>query len=305
MEKPIVLDSTKFPPGYGDFALQSCDGVVCYFPRHLLAYMSEFFRDMFDLPNSDKGATAPVPLTESSQIVELLLEHMDPKIDTSYIDPDTIVGLLEAARKYQVPSITQWYERQAQVKAHTLSSTYDNCIPPRTLISTQPLLVLHCALQFNLPILGQLALKEFAECDINLIQSPKEALPLQVYLHGMDLRKQKIDFLRGLVKELANLKRIPKIYKNQRYSMSESSRKVCATCATSRALWIFNLESCIQRNPSWKSFSAAYETCERGCAFCDTIPWPDYYRDSLSSWEPKALNLEKIIPDWPFQLSCM
>ncbi|KIM31520.1 hypothetical protein M408DRAFT_327706, partial [Serendipita vermifera MAFF 305830] len=168
-----ITNSTMFPPDYGDFALQCSDGVVCHFPRYLLGYMSGFFRDMFELPRGDDAGpqtVAPLQLTEPSKTIELLLEHMDPKSQRPEIDPDTIVKLLEAAQKYQVPTVFQWYEKQSRVKNIVdyakLSPEYATGKPP--FLVTHPLSALYCAMRFDLPLSGQLALKE-----------------IQAYLHAM------------------------------------------------------------------------------------------------------------------------
>lgn len=148
MEQATPKDSTNFPPGYGDFALQSSDGVICHFPRYLLAYISGFFKDLFDLPNSDSGPT-PLLLTEPSQMVELLLSHMDTKIRVQSINPNTIVDLLEAARKYQVPTIGEWFEAEIKHKRVPLAGD----VSVTNLLLDNPLLTLHCAWRFNLQLL--------------------------------------------------------------------------------------------------------------------------------------------------------
>jgi hypothetical protein len=103
MEETVTRDSTIFPPGYGDFALESSDGLICHFPRHLLAYMSETFRDMSSLPagqgqvgHSNESQT-PLKVAEPGQILELFLQNIDLKQPTPPIDQSTIVPLLEMA----------------------------------------------------------------------------------------------------------------------------------------------------------------------------------------------------------------
>ena len=104
MPKSTPKVSERFPEEYGDFALQSSDEVVCYFPRHFLSHASPVFRDMFNVNNySDQQKPAPqsVQLTESSITVELFLTHLDPNALTPHIDPETIAGLMVMAHKYQ------------------------------------------------------------------------------------------------------------------------------------------------------------------------------------------------------------
>jgi len=98
MPKSTLKVSERFTEEYGDFALQSSDKVVCYFPRHILSHVSPVFRDMF---NQGIPASQFVQLTEPSIMVELFLAHLDPNALTPHIDPETIAGLMVMAHKYQ------------------------------------------------------------------------------------------------------------------------------------------------------------------------------------------------------------
>jgi len=99
MGESTTRHSMLFPPGYSDFALRSSDGLICYLSRHTLKYMSDMFRDMFSLPvpQGKEAQSTQLKLTESGQILELFLKHIDPKQQNLRIDPPTIVALLEAA----------------------------------------------------------------------------------------------------------------------------------------------------------------------------------------------------------------
>ncbi|KIM31522.1 hypothetical protein M408DRAFT_327708 [Serendipita vermifera MAFF 305830] len=183
-----VTHSTIFPPGYGDFALQCSDGVVCHFPRYLLGYLSGFFKDMFELPNSNESvqSTNSLVLTEPSKTIELLLQYMDPKIGTAVIEQDTTVDLLEAARKYQVPTVTTRFQEELLLKrAYVLSQNRGSSLPVEN-----PLLIFYCALRFDLPDVGRLALKILAHCDMALLESSNPSIELRHYLYVMNLRKK-------------------------------------------------------------------------------------------------------------------
>jgi BTB/POZ domain len=210
MDPPTTQDSAKFSPGYGDFALQCSDGVICHFPRYLLAYMSGFFRDMFSLPEGAEAqspnSSEPLKVTETGEIIELLLQHIDPKIRNPDMDPNTIVSLLEAARKYQVAVVTEWFEEEIKLK-RVIVFVDDVSTQAQTepLLVTNPLLVLYCAVRFDLPRPGQLALRELTHCNESLLQSTDHDLPLHVYLHGMDLRNKRVEFFTTFITELAAL----------------------------------------------------------------------------------------------------
>ncbi|PVG00430.1 hypothetical protein CPB86DRAFT_729615 [Serendipita vermifera] len=109
-------DSERFPKTYGDFAIQSSDAVICYFPRHLLMYMSPVFKDMIEITTYSKPPIprdgSPVKVTEPCTILEEFLSHLDPKCINHTINQETIQGVLEASRKYQVPEIIRWFEAE-------------------------------------------------------------------------------------------------------------------------------------------------------------------------------------------------
>lgn len=302
MDKPnTVKDSTKFPPGYGDFALQCSDGVVCHFPRYLLGYLSGFFKGMFELPQSNGNvqSTNPLPLTEPSETIELLLQHMDPKMTALKLEKGTIVDLLEVARKYQVPTVTTWIQEEIQVKkVYVLSQNHGS-----SLLLKSPLLILYCALRFDLPNLGRLALKILARCDTAFLKSSNPAIELRHYLYVMSLRKRRIELFTSFVRELTVLKprEIPQPFHPYVITKLDASRVVCATCASARASWAFALQCAVNQEPSWDSFLRAYETNvgTSTCLNCKTTSWADYYREFLNRWKPEANRIEKELPEWP------
>ncbi|KIM31521.1 hypothetical protein M408DRAFT_327707 [Serendipita vermifera MAFF 305830] len=296
MDKPnTAKDSTKFPPGYGDFALQCSDGIVCHFPRHLLGYMSGFFKDMFELPESmgDVQSTDPLRLTEPSETIELLLQYMDPKIKTPKFEQSTIVDLLEVARKYQVPTVTTWFREEILLTKTNLLFR----IRGFSLLLDSPLLILYCALRFDLPDVGQLALKILACCDITLLESSNLNIDLRHYLHIMSLRKNRIELLTSFVKELTEVKQSSLGF----LFAPDASRIICETCAAVRASWVFNLRDAIDREPSLNSFLSAYDKHggSNTCSKCKTSSWADYYREYIDRWRPKANHIEGILPEWP------
>jgi hypothetical protein len=310
MGESTAQDSTKFPPGYGDFALHCSDDVICHFPRYLLGYMSGFFKGMFELPDisgtNEQSRTTPEPLrlTETSVVIELLLQHIDPRTQHQEINPDNIVDLLEAARKYQVPTITESYENEVQLK-RTL--VYTASIPDQhvslasqPLLVTNPLLVLYCALRFDLPRSGQLALKEFTQCNAGVLEFTTHPISLQAYLHGMSLRRERIELFRGFIAKLTKLKEVRGHRYNEIITNIDLDTKTCAKCTSARASWIFTLEAAVRQTPTWASFVTAYEASGKTCTRCATSSWADYYRQLLKDWEVKAKEMERELPAWPY-----
>jgi hypothetical protein len=199
MDQPVLQNSTKFPPGYGDFALQSNDNVVCYFPRYLLEYMSPVFKDMFSLPEPNtshpmgKSPTPPpLKLTENSAVIEALLEHIDPKSKRGLpIKPDVILELLEAAQKYQISTITKWFV--GHVGLPQIDDSSETPVFLESFTVTHPQLTLTCALRFDFPSIGKTALRELAGCPASIIQLESEDLPSRVYKYQCQLREVRIE----------------------------------------------------------------------------------------------------------------
>ena len=110
--------SSKFPEGYGDFAIKSGDGVICYFQKQLLSLTSIVFNDIFTISDasqgeSSDGASRQVDVVEN---VESFPTLIDPRLSNPPIDRDTIHDLLQMADKYQTSSILQWFEQEALVE---------------------------------------------------------------------------------------------------------------------------------------------------------------------------------------------
>jgi hypothetical protein len=307
MAESTFRDSTKFPAGYGDFGLHCSDDVLCHFPRYLLGYMSGFFKGMFELPDingkNEQSRTAPEPLrlTETSAVIELLLQHMDPRTQHHEINPDSIVDLLEAAQKYQVPTIPEWYENEVQLrKTLVYTTSIPDPLAPQPSLVTNPLLILYCALRFNLPRSGQLALKEFTQCNAEVLEFTTNQLSLQAYLHGMSLRRERIELFRGFIARLTKLKEVRGHRYNGIITTTDLDTKTCAKCTSARASWIFALEAAVRQRPTWASFVTAYEASGRACTRCATSSWADYYGGLLKDWEVKAKEMEREIPEWPY-----
>ena len=305
MDKSTTTDSTKFSPGYGDFALLCSDGVICHFPRYLLGHMSGLFKDMFDLPNSSAQSASPLALTEPSGTIELLLQHIDPKTPVPDIDTSNIIDLLEVAQKYQVPTINAWFENEIQLKKELRHRAMQSNRPVvNPLLQVNPLLVLYCALRFNLPTSGRLALAEFARCKSSLLASTNYPVPIHAYLHGARLREERVVHFRGIVAQLTRRQMVgthsEEIYGAFDFFTIPDARKTCSDCADRRAIWAFEVESTILKEPNWASFLASYEKNTGACTSCKTGSWNEYYRSLLAWWETKTRALEINLPEWLF-----
>ena len=292
MDQSTPRDSTKFPPGYGDFTLQCSDNVICHFPRHLLEYMSPVFKDMFSLDaetidcgSTTKPSNPPLKLTESSAVIEALLEHIDPKSKRVLpIHPDIILGLLDAARKYQIATVIEWFSEQGWLRQAEITS--GEVAGPFT--STHPAVALECAVQFDLPHIGKLALRELASAPSSKIQLGSTDLSSRVYKHQCHLREARVKMYRGYISQISTAF-------NSKYSVA----RPCSQCLNHLCIWVLTMERAVVDSPGWQSFLEAYETGKL-CGRCKLTPWPNGFREYLKTWEKEAKKVEDELPEWPF-----
>ena len=296
MDQSATQHSTKFPPEYGDFALHCSDGVVCHFPRHLLAYMSPVFEDMFSLakeptdPDSTNESFPPsLKLQESSIIIEALLEHVDPKSKRSLpIDPDVILKLLEAARKYQVSTVTEWFIEQAGLPRVGGSPVDMEILDPFT--STNPQLALECAMRFEFPLIGRLALRQLVASPVSTTLLQNDDLSLCVYKHICQLREDRIERYRGYLSQLSKgVKEV--LYENGQF---------CGRCAGAIGEWFLCMERAVVDKPKWESFLDAFKSL-KACGYnrCYREPLSQRLEHYINKWKDKAIELEEELPGWP------
>jgi hypothetical protein len=295
MDQSTLRDSTKYPPGYGDFALQCTDNIVCYFPRHLLEYMSPVFKDMFSLAaeaidshhSGTQSSQPPLKLTESSAIIEALLEHIDPKSKRVLpMYPDIILGLLDAAQKYQISTITEWFTEQAGLQQ--INAPGGLISKPFT--SLHPNLALECALRFDFPFIGQLALRELAGTSSSTIKLENRDLASRVYNHTCQLRDVRMQRYRRYISQLS-----------LQFKASGHMSKPCTNCISLACQWILNMERAIVDSPRWDSFTTAYESAiECDLKQCYVSVWSSQLRQSTIGWSEEAKKAEDELPEWPF-----
>jgi hypothetical protein len=72
-EAEAVMFSNHFPPGYGDFNIQSSDRVVFSFPSGVLSHASPVFKDMFAFGDpSTRNNQTPLVVTEDVVIILII-----------------------------------------------------------------------------------------------------------------------------------------------------------------------------------------------------------------------------------------
>ncbi|PVG00429.1 hypothetical protein CPB86DRAFT_755104 [Serendipita vermifera] len=303
-------ESERFPRTYGDLGMQCHDGVTCYFPKHLLTYMSPVFKDMIEISSpdapSDPNSDHSLRLTETSTVLEAFLEHLDPNTVTLTIDEQTIEGILEASRKYQVDKVMRWFE----VEVISLRSAPPDPAAATSLLTTNPLLVLHLADVYGLTQTAKQACRFLAGCQGSLLKKGDINLRLVVYLHVRKLRETRVTRYEGYLDQLAKRRRK---YSKERYrelrdeNGPDFGRNVyedgvinpCLGCIAERASWVLGIRKAIAKSPNWNTFQTAYQTRSAFCPTCK-VSWSDYFGRYVEDWEKDSGIKEKELPDWPF-----
>jgi hypothetical protein len=274
MSESTLEVSKKFPEGYGDFALQSSDDIVCYFPRHILSHVSPVFQDMFNVNNhSDQRNATPqsVPLTELSSTVELFLIHLDPNALAPHIDPKTIEELMVMAHKYQTNVIIRWFEQEVFVQR----AANNDQKAQGSFLSTHPALTLSLASRLDLTRTRDLAMAERLGCSSDLVADGINTLPNATYRAIIRHRKLRIQRYEKWIDLLA---------------IGGDPREVPITCirCSSKATWILRMSRSVQNSPSWSSFSKAY--------YGDGKCYGLWAASLLSGWAAVARKEESVLP---------
>jgi hypothetical protein len=256
--------------------------------------MSPVFKDMFsiaaeaiDCDSRTQSSQPPLKLTESSAVMEALLEHIDPKSKRNLkIDPDNIFELLEAARKYQISTITEWFREEAVLRQRDVSS--GKSVLSDSFQSMHPDLALQCAIRFAFPMIGRRVLRQLAGSKPQLKSTDMQSA---VYLYHFKLWETHVQRYQSYISTLLEDMRGRK-----------SNQDTCGSCRNFLSGWFLDMERAIMVNPRWHTFSLAYEskvTCHlHSCG--SPSSWPNHYRDLWDVWKKEAMKLENELPQWPF-----
>lgn len=295
--------AASFPEGYGDFALLSSDKVVFHISKFLLGYASPVFSDMFDLGTSSiveneerpssvlepqnldvmetpKQSPQQVSLEEPALILDQMLKHIDPKHSIEPLNEITIGGLLEAARKYQLATIMEWFKSESM----KYCEYPDNPIPGKSLMSRNPLLVLALANEYDMSSLAQQATCAIIGGEAALLQKDVN-MPLKLYRHVSGLRDARIQWYLSLIGTIAN----------KRHRGKPVQPTICLTCSATRSGWVHQLTETIFAAPTWKRFHAEVTSplrrCRPGCG-----EWQAQVEEDMMVWLHEAAVKEPMPP---------
>ena len=270
--------STRFPEDYGDCALESSDGVIFHFPRCLLRHSSIFFKNKLDVHPSSPEPIQHIVLEESSEILELLLIHMDPTMKTERVTEDILEPLLSVSLRYGV----------SHIKRGLMEGVLTGRVDPRTgeeisaLIYSNPFSILRLAHRYDLADMGRQALREILRWSEDDLGEEIETLPKEFRIYIRRVRKERTAEYQQRLGRLLKMRSAP--------------RSQCSNCSKSRIELFVSLERVAHERPCWSAFSEVVETegywsCKE-CRNESSLGCPD-------NWEKERTEVEQVLPEWP------
>ncbi|PVF96024.1 hypothetical protein CPB86DRAFT_551388 [Serendipita vermifera] len=255
--------SNQFPPDYGDFGIESDDGVQFHVPRTLLIQASPIFRDMFAFgTNDEKGF---VKLTEDHKTLEQLLCHIDPAKTNPTFEWKYIARLLAAADKYDIKNIAEWFRSSVALEAFQSNGNVQ-----------EPVLCLALADRYKLDEIARKALRHLIRYPI-LELTENDEIGRHFFRHLMMLRADRIS---TLTKELLNLER------------KYGAIFVCGYHSTPFLNWARPALELLPVKPSKETILGAKRKKTRGCT-CKPFDYPAAWLDKLQEIEDELPPLPK------------
>jgi hypothetical protein len=254
--------SSKFPPDYGDFIIESSEGVKLHIPRNLLMQASPIFHDMFALGTNEEKSI--VRLSEDYITLEDLLCHIDPAKTNPQFEWRTIANLLAAGEKYDIKNITDWFRNS--VALETFQSGGRDV--------EQPFLCLVLADRYQLDDIARRALRQLVSCPVLELMADR-VLGGHLLRHLMMLRA---DRTLTLTKELLSL---------------EKKYKVTFRCYRHPhpfLNWARPALELLAVQPSWRTILQVERKRSFGC-MCNPKELPQKWLDKLEEIEDELPRL--------------
>jgi hypothetical protein len=296
---PSVQHSKTFCEGYGNFTIESSDGILFHLSHFLLAYASPVFQDMLDIGTRPKNAdmgnqTQKVKVTESSVTIDLLLRYIDPKQVPMSLNEDTIGDLLEAARKYQIPSIMAWFESEAGlIRIQETSRTQLSLSQQSSsILFRNPTLVLSLAAKYELAELAKRALL----CRVN--QGPMgeadNILNAGLYRRIVHLKQERTKVLMEAIRAMAKYD----LDKGRDSSISgaDEEKLRCRSCSYKRCEWILDLVARTQEKPTWGSLKSGLIRNSNCPPFAQCKSWCIQVSHISERYKVKLEKIESKLP---------
>jgi hypothetical protein len=296
-----LKESETFPQTYGYFAMQSSDDMLFYFPRTILAHVSPFFKDMFNISTHSTTSSAvnndkPLEMEEDSTTLNVLLCHIDPAQPTPDIDEDTISDLLKAADKYQISSIIEWFKREIFKIPYGYMVEPGNYAAPRLSLAfaqEHPLLILYLAEYLGLDDITRRMMRLLISGPVEDLYVEDVSISGSLTRHLFSLRKKRVDW------HLQQLR-------SNRKKFDADSLSQCSGCRAQFLEWSLHCTNAIIDTPTWANVELSKTHLADSCSVCKSASaffsrYGSRFNRILefSTWESRALAMEKELPDLP------
>jgi hypothetical protein len=201
-----------------------------------------------------------------------LLLHIDPVKMPLPIHKDTIKPLLEAARKYQLPTILHWFEREVtRAEVPLVDSNEDGEDKEdkedekKILMEEDPLLVLSLAVEHEMKELVPKAI--LATVNGGPLEESSVTEDVKHYRLIHCLRQKRIEKYLELINVLAELdepseggSEVSEYDYDNDWTIHRITIKTSrCDCGTTRSSWLISVTEAILHNPRWESFIEAIE----------------------------------------------
>ncbi|KAG8831968.1 hypothetical protein FRC17_002254 [Serendipita sp. 399] len=299
-----MTTSTRFPTGYGDFQLQSSDGVICHFPKSVLSYTSGFFRGMLQLPiredsSSPQMTSYPLIVTERAEILEAFLDLIDPNTVAPQLNAQTVRDILEAARKYDVPVIFLWFQREVKLRYHDVDSRQTT----ESFLLSNPLMTFSIAVEYSLEEVGKMAIAELLGCPSEHLDTTIAGVPIEALNRIRRARKERIKTYIGWTQKLAKGDPVHVPIGMRSMVVGFGQAKTCLDCLPLRIDWALWLIMKVQDSPRWSTLQECIEqpvTCKPATCSVHQSDWSTYVRKIQPKIKGAIESQEEREAVWPF-----
>lgn len=270
----------------GTVSIRSSTNVDFYVPRYLLEYVSPVFKDMLELGPDGSGLSSDetVKLTEDTETLEALFQHMDPNLAPPSMDIKRLWAVVTAAQKYHMDGTIQ--KLRSSIVRPTIIKDSRNI----NLVQSNPLPIVVLSNAFNFDEERRMALKELARCHIDFLLKNEQdcTLPSSIFQYVLQLRRARAQWLKAKARQLFLIKA------NKR---NDKSNEDCPQCMRYRAYHVHEALLKIDDHPSWDVFYSEISKSSKCSCGGPTIPLDE----KIKTWEAEARELEAALPAWPPQ----
>ncbi|KAG8797326.1 hypothetical protein FRC17_007782 [Serendipita sp. 399] len=259
---PRVSDA--FPQGNGTdiLLISTIDSTNFYFYQFLLSHTSPVLRNMIQ---SGGVVGAPPPYTlhlyEDSVTLDLLLQHLDPTRVTPPMHANTVFKVLEASKKYEIKTISQWFSNQITNASESDRGAVDE------LIRSQPMRLLRVGEELNLPQVAQVALRQLVKANESaLYDENAEFISQKMWRHLTQLRMERSKFVSEVL-----LKFLLKVLEAQECG-EDRHRRTCFINDQIRELIVY-VGIMTTQGPSWETFERLVNSMDDQfpCVLCKSV----------------------------------